>query len=160
MNKSKGGKLPMSQKKNEVSDLFIEDDSILALDPEIAREIESKGFAFRWINAGKYRAGGNFHKSGWRAYRRETKKDESPGSLDFNYGTSPEGYIIRNDLLLAVKPKEAHERKLARVRQKAEMMAGVEKRRASELREHMKNNGLGTKVFEGYEGNGDGSDDE
>ncbi len=154
----KSGKIPLSSKKNEASDLFIEEESILSLDPEIKREIESQGLAFRWINAGKYRAGGNFHKSGWRAYRR--KAGETQGSLDFNYGTSPEGYIIRNDLLLAVKPVEAHERKLAQVRQKAEMMAGVEKRRAAELKEHMKAAGLGTKVFEGYEGNGDGSDDE
>ena len=152
---SKGGRIPLSQKKED-SAVFIEDDSILALDPEIIREIEAKGLSYRWINAGKYRSGGNFHKSGWKAYMREGSKQA--GSLDFSYGSSPEGYIVRNDLLLAVKPKESYERKRAQIQQKADMMAGVEKTRGQELKERMKQAGFGGKVYEGYESN-DGEGD-
>jgi hypothetical protein len=62
-------------------------------------------------------------------------------------------------MLLAVKPIEAYERKRAQIKSKADLMAGNEKTRAQELREQMRASGLGGKVFEGYEGNGDGSDE-
>ena len=156
MKKSNSGRVPMSQKEQSSNDVYQDDESILAVDPELRKEIESQGLALRWINAGKYRSGGNFHKSGWRAYQRKTS---AQGSLDFSYGTSPEGYIIRNDMLLAVKPVEAYERKRSQIKSKADLMAGNEKTRAQELREQMRASGLGGKVFEGYEGNGDGSDE-
>ena len=148
---SKGGKLPVSQKKNVATDLFMDDDSVLAIDPELQREIEAKGLAFRWINASKYKNGGNFHKAGWRAYRRES----SSGS---EFEGSPDGFIQRNDLLLAVKPKEAHERKRAQIQQRADLMAGVQASRASELKDKLKSAGMSSKVYEGYEGNGEQDD--
>jgi len=152
---AKGGKMPLSQKKSEASDLYFDEDpSILTVDPALKRELEAKGYAVRWINAGQYRNGGNFHKNGWQAYRPD--QSATQGALSFQYGISADGFIIRNDLLLAIKPIEHAERQRARIKQKADMMAGVEKRRAAELRETMRAAGLGTKVFEGYEGNGDG----
>lgn len=150
----KGGRLPLSTKETLDSSDFSHEDldfNILKVDPELKAELEGQGLAYRWINAKNYSSSGNFHKSGWVAYRR--KDEASRGSLDFNYGSSPEGYIIRNDLILAVKKQEAHARWKAKVRQKAEIMSGVNGQKANELREAVRGAGVKARVFEGYDEN-------
>lgn len=149
---NKAGKTPLAA-KTEASD-FTHDDlnySILDLDPELKAEIEGQGLVARWINAPKYLQGGNFHQSGWRAYK--AKPVEAKGALDFSYGRSPEGYVIRHDLLLAVKPAELQARWKARIQAKARASSG--KDYAKELKEKLNSAGVGAsvKVHDGYEAN-------
>lgn len=153
---SRGGRVPLSS-KSAVSSDFTHDEldfNLLRLDPELKAELDEKGFVARWINAKKYLSGGNYHQSGWRAYRKQVS-NEDRGALDFNYGVSPEGYIIRNDLILAVKPAEHQEKWKAHLRRKADIQSGVNNSRASELREAAAERGVKAKIYEGYEENGD-----
>ncbi len=153
---TKGGRTPISQKEQESADFMSEDldYNILKLDPELKAEIEAQGLTFRWLNAPKYLKGGNFHQSGWRAYRKKLS-DSEKGSMDFNFGVSPEGYIIRNDLILGVKPKEQQERWKKHLRKKAQMQSynNTDQKRASELRESAASQGVKAKIYEGYDEN-------
>ena len=155
--KNKQGREPISQKAAIESSDFSHDDldfNLLKIDPELKAQLDKEGFAFRWINAPKYLAGGNFHQSGWRAYRM--KRDEADrGAVDFNFGVSPEGYIIRNDLILAVKPKEQQERWKKHLKKKADLQSGVEMQRADELRSRIRESGFKAKIHEGYDENGE-----
>jgi hypothetical protein len=149
---TKGGRTPIAA-KIENSDFSHDefDYSIMRLDPEIIAHLEEKGLSFRWINATKYKNDGGFHKSGWRAYR--LPDDVGSGSLDFSFGRSPEGYLIRNDLMLAVKPKELQERWKKHLASKVAAQDVSGKSRADELREMSRKAGVKTTVTEGYDEN-------
>src|ERR1044072_8619905 len=89
------GRAPLSTKKNaESADLLglDLDYNIQNIDPELRKELDDQGLVPRWINAKQYLSGGNFHKSGWRAYGAPKTNVETTGSMDFAFGRSPEGY--------------------------------------------------------------------
>lgn len=145
---NKGGKTPLSQKQDS-SSFEDMDYSILNIDAELKAELDGKGLVARWLNTKKYMADGNFHKSGWRAYKSDRKGEV--GSLDFNYGVNPDGYLIRGDLVLGVKKKEDQERWASRIRAKTARQMG--KNRAEELRETLDKGGLKAEIHDGYEDN-------
>lgn len=145
----KQGRVPLS-KKNEESAMVSSDldYDIFRLSPELLKELEEKGLAHRWLNAPKYFKGGNFHRSGWKAYRSDKK-----GADAFDAGINPEGFIIRNDMLLGVKPAAEHERWRARIRQHSARLSGTAiQGKTAELRAQVGELG-GGKVYEGYEDN-------
>lgn len=149
---NKGGKLPVSAKKaadmSDFSDL--EQLNLLAIDEGLKKELDDKGLAFRWINAKVYMNGGNFHKSGWTAYRRSASTQPKE-THEFQYGTSPEGFIIRHDLLLAVKPKEQQERWKQYLGVKAARQSASNDENIKKFKEKAKESGA--KVHEGYDDN-------
>lgn len=150
---NKGGKLPLS-KRSAVEQANIDreelDMSVLKVDSALLAKLDSEGLVCRWINASKYKNGGNFHKSGWRPYKvNESAKEK--GSYDFSYGSSPEGYLIRNDLILAVKSKDESERWRSHLKKKAQNMSGKNDDASASFKEKAKSGGA--KVLEGYEEN-------
>lgn len=152
MSKNKQGRVPVSKKSAEsamVMDNF--DYEIFRVDGELKKELEDAGLAYRWINAPKYFKGGNFHRSGWKAYRSK----KAGTSEAFDSGINAEGFIIRNDMLLAVKPAADQERWKARVRNHAARLSGsAAAAKTSELKQTVSELG-GGKIFEGYEENED-----
>lgn len=157
MNKvNKGGKTPLSEKNAATSSDFAFEEqemNLLSLSPEIQADFKKRNLAARWVNSKNYMANGNFHKSGWRAYRVPEEIRGDRGSLDFNFGMSPEGYIIRNDLLLAFKPAELQEKHRARIQARTASQNGSNSSRAEEIRESAKLAGVSVKVHEGYDEN-------
>lgn len=153
----KKGRMPISQKSTENSDFAgPTDTSLLRLAPEQRRELDGKGLAFRWISLKEFQANGNFHKNGYVPYKFESLKKPAE---EFAFGSHPEGYLIRKELVLAVVPKEEHAAHKARIRQRTQAQSQVVKTAASQMRQALK--GSGAKVYEGYEENGgDDSDDE
>ncbi len=154
---NKAGRTPIAQKEEQISSDFSNEEfdfNILKLDPELKAELEGQGLAWRWLNAPKYLTGGNYHRSGWRAYRKDVSKADR-GSLDFNLGVSPEGYIIRNDLILGVKKKEEQAKWKRYLQHKAKIQSGKSDNgeRAQDLREKARSAGMKVKVYEGYDDN-------
>lgn len=138
--------------RNDVSDMGIDykEASILDLDPAIQRFLDGKNLAARWINGTKYTKAGGFNKDGWQPLKVADIPKEALQTMSLGFGTSGDGYLVRNDLLLAVRPKErqeAHKQMLAR---RANAQAGREQANAAALREHIGRTG---KVFEGYDEN-------
>lgn len=154
---TKAGRVPVSSKTSDEVAVspFDFDYSIFNVDPELKRKIESQGLVCRWINAKNYFSGGNFHKSGWRAYR----VDADSSKTNFNaIGANSEGYIVRNDMVLAVKTNAEADRHRANLEMKRNRLTMANKNAASVLRETLGGRG---KIYEGYEENGGGeSDDE
>lgn len=155
---SKAGRSPISQKTNEITakdlEFYNNDDSILRLSPVFTKMLGAKGLAYRWINASKYRLGGNFHKNGWRAYKYSTED----GDVDqLEIGVTPEGFLLRLDNILAVMPKGQAEARKLKVQDRAKRMSGSQKNNAEELRERA---GRGAKIIEGFEANGGSGSDE
>jgi hypothetical protein len=135
--------------------------NLLTVDPELAQFLQQEGYAYRWLNLKRYLQDGNSHRSGWVAYQLadETISAIRGGTISFRYGISPEGYIVRNDLVLGVKPielQEAHRRKLSEKNRR--QSAAVQQEHADKLREMVKESGVRARVEVGYDG--DDSDDE
>lgn len=154
MSKKNSGGRPTTEMKAELEAAdFTHEDldfNMLKIDPELKEELEAQNLAYRWINAPTYLKGGNFHRSGWRAYKR---KKPATGAVDFNLGTSGDDFIIRNDLILAVKPKEQQERWKAMVKRRTDLQSGSDSSRADELRAAARAQGVKAKILEGYDEN-------
>jgi hypothetical protein len=149
----KGGKLPISQKNDQNSDFGGDrDTSLLRVDPKIKKELAEKGFACRWISLREYQTNGNFHKQDWTPYKVSAGA-KGPG--EFASGTNPEGYIVRKELVLAVRPLEAHNAHKAQIRRRTASQSQIQKVAAQKLRETLGQSGA--KVYEGYEENSKGS---
>lgn len=144
----KEGKVPLTLKQ-KIEAAIDNDYSILRVEPALRKELEAKGLAIRWINAPKYRQGGNFHRTGWRAFQFDMKKE---GEKAAQYGATAEGYILRHDLMLAVKSQEEQARHRERIRNRTKQLSFNQDRAAEELKEVM---GAAGKVHSGYDENGE-----
>lgn len=144
----KGGKMPISAKQ-AIQNAQDNDFSILRVEPELRKELEEKGYAIRWINAPKYRQGGNFHRSGWKALQFDMSKEGAKAS---KFGATAEGFIIRHDMMLAVKRSEDQELHRARIQNRTRQMSFNQDNAKEQLQEAMGGKG---KVYAGYDENGD-----
>lgn len=142
------GKKPLSAKP--VSRGFNTDDlfgNTLGVDPAIQKEIDTKGMTARWINASQLEAMSGFHQKGWRPYKCDTIS-----ASDSFFGKSPDGYIRRGDCVLAVRPKELHERHKQYLEERASQGKQAQKAQAEELRRFARKAGLDEmQVLEGYD---------
>ena len=152
MSNIKGNKVPVSQKrvvKEEpinISDVFQND---LDLDPSLVQELKEKNLAYRFINAAQYGKTGS-HRARWIPYKRETK------SVTL-FGSDPDGFVRRGDLILAVKPIEAAQKHRQLLDQRAKAQAGINSQHAEQMRQFAKESGVKTHISEGY---GEGGDDQ
>lgn len=148
----KNGKLPVSAKKElDMNNDFMEM-SLLDVEPLIKSHLEGKGVTLRWINATKFKAAGGFNAKGWRPVRTSDIPEAILQGTGAGYGATAEGFLVRNDMMLAQRPKEATEKHIKQLAQKAAIASGKTKDVAANIKE-----GLGKygKVIEGYEENGD-----
>lgn len=119
-------------------------DNRLALSKQLKDQLNREGLDWRFINATSFRRNGNMAKFYWRPYKVETQVPEA-------YGLNSEGYVQREDLILAVRPKaasQAHKKYLAERRQ---LYKNINKQHADELRSSAKAAGANVKILEGYE---------
>lgn len=123
------GKLPISA-KGEQDELASYRDgitlgaSVLEVDPVLKNYLDKKGFVHRWINAKKYKADGGFNANGWRALRMESIPQDIKSAIGLVFGTSSEGYLTRNDLVLAIRTTEKAEQHRSILKQKADIANG------------------------------------
>jgi hypothetical protein len=127
----------------------------LSVDPAVAASIEKKGLEYRFISAAKLQANAGYHHRAWRAI----KLKDIEGFSGDAFGSDPDGYYRRGDLVLAVRSKELGDKhrtflKQENARNNARL---ANKKHAQEMREYVKDNNLeeGMTVHEGY-----GKDDE
>lgn len=148
----KNGKLPISSKR-EIDEIgAFEEQSILDVDKSIKNYLEGQGNTVRWINAIKFKASGGFNSKGWQPVRIEDIPKEVIHGTGAAYGSSADGFLLRNDMMLAKRSKEATDRHEKQLKMRADLASGKTKQNANAIRE-----GLGKygKVIEGYDENGD-----
>lgn len=141
------GKVKKETKQETSSDFLSSsnDPFMFDVDPVLKAKIEGEGFVVRWINRTKYIDNRGDHR-GWRPYQLPKEKMESKGTLDFQYGVDPDGYISRGDLVLAVRPVEIHQKNKRRIERKNAAQQGYEAQAANQLKEQ-----TGMKIHAGYD---------
>jgi hypothetical protein len=155
MSNEKNGKMPISS-KGEMDTLASYRDgsningSILDVDPVLKSFLEKEGFACRWLNATRYKSDGGFNKNGWRALRMDSVPEKIRDSVGLTFGTSGDGFLTRNDLVLGIRTIEKHEAHKKQLKSRAESLTGDSK--FDERKEQLKDAlGRAGSVQTGYE---------
>jgi hypothetical protein len=154
----KNGRKPIAAKaaakpsRMNLDDIF---GNTLGIDPEMQKIIEAKGFAIRFISASKLESNAGYHNRHWRPLPTSKLKEwgyDTLNTLDsFSFGSDPNGFIRRGDLVLAVRPKDLHEKHRAYLKQEAARGRGLQKKHAEELKSLVRDAGLDMKIHEGFE---------
>lgn len=155
MSNEKNGKMPISA-KGEQDELASYRDgttlngSVLDVDPVLKSYLDSKGFVCRWINASKYKAAGGFDKNGWRALRMESIPEKIRDAVGLTFGTSSDGFLTRNDLVLGIRTVEKNEQHKQILKNKADLANGDAKftEKKNQLKEALGRTGV---VHTGYD---------
>lgn len=150
------GKKPIAEKaRTRATPLNMDDifGNQLGVDPAIVKAIEAKGMVHRWINAKKLQEMGGYHHRGWKPIRMKEIGCDTLDLSSLTFGTDPEGYLRRGDNVLAVRPRELHEKHRAYLDQeaRARSRANTNKAHAEQMRQFVKEAGLDVKVHEGFE---------
>ena len=121
-------------------------ESILDLDRDLQQELKDFDLECRFISFKDYKSKG-FHSKEWRPYKR--KSVPKGGAV---YTIDSEGYTVKGDLILAVKPREMAENHRRLLKQKADRQNSF-----SEATEAFKSSVKGArhKVVEGFEDDGE-----
>ena len=151
MNAPKGGKKPVESKPKQSLESFnFTDDPFtnpLRLPEGLRKAFEKEGLEVRFINIKRLNEMHGFHNRGWKPYTKEFANIEVN---EFHWGTSPDGKIIRGDLVLAVRPISLGDKHRAALKQKADRLNLNQKKNAAELRKLAAGR---AKIHEGYDDN-------
>lgn len=150
MSNSTSGRPSIKQKQQaqQAANRPVDETDMLAVDPRILADIESKGMTCRWINAVKLKANYGFDARQWVPYKSEVKLSDSFGFTD------SEGYVRRGDLVLAVQSKEIAARRKAKIEDRNRRMQNAQGRQAADqLRKSFSDAGIDAKIHEGYDEN-------
>lgn len=148
------GRKPLSQKSKPAPFGDDEFGNPLSLDRAIIEAIEAKGLAYRFINSPQTMAMGGYHRWGWRPITLKELKGDQGANLNSNslyFGNDPDGYVRRGDCVLAVRPKEVHEKHQQHLRTKAaeQTLSASDRASAEQLRRAAKAAGVVTTVEDG-----------
>jgi len=119
--------------------------SALDLDDALWKELEEKNLVPRWINFNTYRKQG-FHKSHWKPFKRNS--NPSNGAI---FAVGPDGLTFKQDLVLAVKPKDWNDAHRKYLKDQAMTGKKIAKVKAKELKDSLESAGISSVVKEGYE---------
>lgn len=144
------GKKPIQSKPSQKQyDVEFPDDPFanpLALPENFKKQFTDNGLEIRFVNLKKVQQLGGFHERGWVPF---TKTKFSNIELpEFHWGSSPDGKIIRGDLVLACRPISLGDKHRAHLRARANRLDMNQKKNAAELR---KMAGGKARVLEGYD---------
>jgi len=147
---AKAGKAPVSEKETTSSFLSeFEGESplgdMLSIPAALKKEIEDQGLAYKFINYKIYKESG-MHKRGWKPYPIQS----APSGVQKLFGSSPEGYLVRGDCILAVIPTTWKNKIKEQIAQKNKTYANFNKQKADEFRKSL---GGDSTVYEGYDNN-------
>jgi len=149
----KNGKVPLSRKQSMApinsEDIF---DNALGIDPALEALIKQKGFAIRYINSTRYSDMGGSHPARWVPVSMKKLREwgyDTMSVLDF--GSDPDGYIRRAELVLAIRPIELNDKHKAYLKQEADRarVKNLAKSHADKARSEY--GGRGIQVHEGYQ---------
>lgn len=102
----------------------------VSLPKDLQDEMRSKGLEWRFINFHHLKQNG-YHKTFWQPYKPDKKPEFVFGG---EFGQDPNGYVIRKDLILAVKPAEEAKKMRNMLKNKTQMLT-----RSATSAQHAKN---------------------
>lgn len=121
--------------------------NMLALPQELKTYLNDKGLDWRFLNATQFRAGGNYHRSNWKALNLR----EHSTAVDMVSGVTAEGLVQRGDLILGIRPKGISAKHREFLAEKNRRYNNFNKEKAKEMRDDVRRKGIsGITVEEGY----------
>ncbi len=119
----------------------------LSLPEELKASLTKQALDWRFLNASQFRESGNYHRSNWIPYKVLAGEAAT-------YGATPEGTIVRGDLILGVRAKSMTAKHKEFLKERNQRYAQFNKTEAQKLRQAARDSGLGghVKVVEGYDG--------
>lgn len=112
----------------------------LDIDHALKAELKDNQLAYRFINFKTFKRNG-FHKQHWKPYRRSSRPDNN---VLFNLDA--DGYTVRGDLVLAVKPYEWNDARKQELAKKNALKSGIVGAKTKEMRELAAKSGIGAVV--------------
>lgn len=121
--------------------------NMLALPQGLKTYLTDKGLDWRFLNATQFRAGGNYHRSNWKALN--VREHES--ATELVSGITAEGLIQRGDLILGVRTKAISAKHREFLAEKNRRYNNFNKEKAKEMRDDVRRKGIsGVSIEEGY----------
>jgi len=126
---------------------YDDNQSTLSIDKRLEEELIANDLVWRFINFKEYKKKG-FHSSKWVPYQRTSTPQN--GAL---YTQDPNGYTVKQDLILAVKPNSYNDAHKKYLKSKVDRQGNPQKIKAQEMKESLKESGLSGKITVGYDEN-------
>jgi hypothetical protein len=143
----------VSQKNpDDMVSLLRDSASLLDIPADCEKELKQKGLEGRWIDIVQYQKNHGFHSQEWQPYKFDCKLASSSNPF-IKRDESLEGFLVRKQLVLAVKTTQQVSVQRARLKAKNAQIADPTKLKVREMREYIKQSGLDSIVT-------DASDDE
>jgi len=146
--KSNGGRAPLSQ-KNEISgfEFGSKAKSMLDIPEACAKELEAMGHEARWIDVVELKKNHGWHKREWVPCKFSCLTGANAanpfGATEGQY----DGYLIRQQLVLASKPAEKARARRAYTAMRAKLQSNPGKTTTEEFRKFLKENDKSAKVL-------------
>lgn len=142
-------RVPVTQKNNISSYEFgNKAKSMLDIPESCASELSSKGLEGRWIDSVQLKKNAGYHKREWQPYKFDCLK----GANSINpFGASEglyDGYLMRQQLVLAAKPIEKANARRAYTQMRAKMQANPNKNTVEQFKKFIGENDASAKVLE------------
>lgn len=144
------GSKPSITAKNEYSGFEFGNraKSMLDIPSECQAELDAAGLEGRWIDVVQLKKNHGWHKREWQPYKFKCLS----GSSSINpFGASEgqyEGYLLRQQLVLAAKPAEKAQARRNYVKMKTELQSNPAAVKSKEFREFVRQQLPGAKVHE------------
>ncbi len=154
--------MPLSEKKDPLAEIEIPTSleelfgPSLSIPPAIKADLEKRELDARWIDRKRYIAEGSYHKRGYQAYQvtEDVKLALSKSGFPSD---DPDGFVRRDSCILGVRPLARALQHRAYLRKMAQEYNPNtnNKKKATQIREQLKEDGLGkdVRVTEGYNEN-------
>jgi len=130
--------------------------NLLKISDKLKAQLKSLGYDIRFISKKDLDEAGGYHKRGWKVLKRSDFKDEEGRDIidleQYLWGTSPEGIIQRNEMVLAIRPLTMSKKHREIIDERTQRQnAQYSKQVAEQLRQDAKRANVDMQVVEGYD---------
>lgn len=147
MKKPTAGRVPVTQKNDNSSLNNFKPQSRLEIPSHCAEELSKQGLEGRWIDVVELKKNHGWHKREWTPHKFEClsgAKSANPfGATEGQY----EGYLVRQQLVLAAKPIEMANQRRKYNQMRAKLQANPGKAASDDFRRFLKENDKNAKVL-------------
>lgn len=143
------GRVPVTQ-KNKISEFEFgnKEKSMLDVPKECSAELASKGLEARWIDTVQLKKNSGYHRREWQPYKFECLKGANSASPFGATEGMYDGYLIRQQLVLAAKPIEKANARRAYTQMRAKMQSNPGKTTIEEFKKFIHENDRSAKILE------------
>lgn len=119
--------------------------SLVDIPADCQKELKEKGLEGRWIDIVQLQKNHGFHNQGWEPYKFDCKLASTANPF-IKKDSSLDGFLVRKQLVLAVKTSQAASQQRARIQARNKQLSDPASLKVREMREYIKQSGLDSVV--------------